>query len=122
MNPKAGKKLPFGAGMLILAIIGSFIFSGQSLLYEKSDRDMQGSNIYFSAIINRSVDCLAENTPTVSKAHRNSNSLFRIYLLRVFTLTGIVSIAMLLAQSNLKTSKNKNFMTSNYLVPLKLRI
>ena len=107
---------------LVLAIIGSFAFSaGQTFSYVKSDKDVLSSNIYFSSI-NHVVDWLAEDTPIVSKAQRNSNSPLRICLLRIFTITGIISIAMLFAKSNVKINKNNNFLTVNYLVPLKLRI
>ena len=124
MNPKAGKKMPniILPAYVILAILGSFIFStGQAFLYQESDKDILDSNIYFSSI-DHSVDWLAEDTSTVSKVHRKSNSLLRICLLRVFTLTGIIGIAMLPVKSNFKINKSNNFLTVNCLVPLKLRI
>ena len=107
---------------LILAIIGSFTLSlSQAFSYEKKNRDILESGGYFSSIA-LTIDWLAEDTLTISKAHRNSNSLFRICLLRVFTLTGIAGIAMFLAKSNLKINKNDNITIINNLIPLKLRI
>ena len=107
---------------LILAIIGSFAFStSQAFPLEKSDKDILGSNIYFTAI-DRSVDWLAADTPSVSKSNRYSTSPLRTILLRVFTLAGIINIAMFIAKANYKTNKNNNFPLIKNLVPLKLRI
>ena len=107
---------------LIFTIIGSFTFStGQAFSFEKSNEDILGSTIYFSSIIH-AIDWLAEDTPTVGKAYRYSNPSLRNNLFRVFTLTGIIGIAMFLVKPNFKINKNDNFPIIKNLVPLKLRI
>ena len=107
---------------LILAIIGSFAFAaGQAFSYEKSDRDFLGSNSYFSSIVH-TIDWLAEDTPAISNAYKNSNSPLRNGLLRVFTLAGITGITVFLAKSNFKININENFPVIKNLFPLKLRI
>jgi hypothetical protein len=109
-------------GYLIFAIIGSFAFStGQAFSYEKADKDILGSNVYFSSI-NRSVDWLAVDTPSISKSNRYSNSPLRNILFRVFALSGIIGIAVFLAKTNFKTNKNDNIPIIKNLVLLKLRI
>ena len=107
---------------LMLAVICSFVFStDQALLYEKSEKDILGSGSYFS-LIAHTVDWLAEDAPTISKVYKYSNSPLRSGLLRMFTSIGVIGIAVFLAKSNFQINKNNNFPTSNYLVPLKLRI
>ena len=124
MNPKAGKKMPnlILAAYLTLAILGSFIFStGQAVSYEKFNKDILGANNYFSSI-NHSVDWLAVNTHSINKINRYSNSPLRNIFLRVFVLAEIIGIAMFIAKTNYKSSKNNNFPLIKNLVPLKLRI
>ncbi|MCL1927360.1 MAG: hypothetical protein FWG07_01015 [Treponema sp.] len=107
---------------LILAITGSFAFStGQSFSYEKINNDILGSGRNISSITHI-IDWLAEDTPVISKAHKYSNTPLRSGLLRIFTLTGTIGIAMFLVKSNFSMIKNTTFLTVNYLVPLKLRI
>ena len=107
---------------LMLAVIGSFVFSAdQALLYEKSDKDTLGSSRYFSSITN-TVDWLAENSPTISKVHKYSNSLLSGGLLRVFVLAGLIGMALFLAKSNFKKNTNNYLSIVKKLVPLKLRI
>jgi len=124
MNLNAGEKRLKNILMvyLILAIISSFVLSArQTFLYEKPNKDTLGSNIYFSSIV-QNIDWLAEDTPAVSKAYKYSNNPLRNSLFRVFTLTGIIGIAVFLAKSNFKINKNDNFPIIKNLVPLKLRI
>ena len=107
---------------LILAIAGSCALStGHAFSYEKTNNDILGSGRNISSIAH-TIDWLAEDTPTISKAHKYSNSPLRNGLLRVFILTGITGTAMLIALSGFTIYKNTAFLTANYLVPLKLRI
>ena len=107
---------------LILAIAGSFAFSaGKDLLYANTNGDIPGSGSYFSSTV-RTVDWLAEDTPTINNANKHSNTLLRNRLIRVFAITGIFGIAVFFAKSNFKINKNDNFPKIKNLVPLKLRI
>ena len=124
MNLSAGEKWLKSVLMvyLIFAVIGSFAFStGQAFSYEKINRDILGSSSYFSSM-HHTIDWLAEDTPTISKANKHSNPALRNSLLRVFTLTGIIGTAVFLTKSNFKINKNDNFPVIKNLVPLKLRI
>jgi len=107
---------------LALAIIGTFAFSiGQTFSYENSNQNNLSSIVYISSTAH-TIDWLAEDTPTVNKAYKYSNSPLRNSLLRIFTLPGIISIALLLAKSHYKQYKNDNAPRIKNLVPLKLRI
>jgi len=124
MNLNAEKKrlkivLPV---FLILAITGSFALStGKDLPNTNSNKDNPGSGSYFSSTV-RTVDWLAEDTPTINNANKYSNTPLRNGLIRVFIFTGIFGIAMFHAKSNFKINKNDIFPKIKNLVPLKLRI
>ena len=106
---------------LILAILGSFALStDKSFYFEDFSKDSLGSSSYFSPIV-LTIDWLAENSPTINKAHKYSHPSLRNGLLHVFTSIGVTVIAMFLAKSNFKTNKNDNFPILKNLVPLKLR-
>ena len=107
---------------LILAIMGSFTFTaGQTNSYEQTNKDILGSNSYFSSIA-LTIDWLAEDVLIIGKAHKHSNSPLRNGLLRVFTLTGVIGIIMFMAKSGFTIDKNDNYPTIKNLVQLKLRI
>ena len=119
-----GKKISrfISLAYLILAIICSFTFStSQSFSYDKSNKDILRSEIYISSIAH-TIDWLAEDTPTISKAYKYSNSPLRNGLLRVFIFAGTIGIAVFLAKSNFKIRKDHSFPILKTLVPLKLRI
>ena len=124
MNRNAGDKRLKSVLLvyLMLAIIGSFAFSiCQDFSFETANKDTLGSGNNISSVTH-AIDWLAEDTLIVSKAHKFSNSTVRNGLLRIFTLAGIITIAMIPAQSNLRKYKNNNFPEIKNLVPLKLRI
>ena len=107
---------------LALAIIGSFAFSiGQTFSFERLDKNTLSSsiNIFSTA---HTIDWLAEDIPSISKAYKYSNSPNRNSLLRIFTLPGIISTAVFFAKSDFKKNNNDNFPKITKLVPLKLRI
>jgi hypothetical protein len=107
---------------LILALIGSAAISaGEAFYIENLNDDSLNSGRYFSSI-NQNLDWLAANVLTLRKARSFSNSLLRNRLLRIFTFTGIFSIALYLVGENLKIIKNDNIQIIKNLVPLKLRI
>jgi len=107
---------------LILALIGSSAISaGEAFCLEYSDNDSLSSGGYFSSI-NHIIDRLAANILTLRKARGYSNSLLRNRLLRIFTLAGVIAIALYLAGTNLKIIKNDNIQIIRNLVLLKLRI
>ena len=107
---------------LALAIISSFAFStGQDFSYQKTKKDILGSGNNISSIAH-TIDWLAEDTPIISKAYKYSNAPLRNGLFRVFTLAGIIGIAMFLTKSNFIVNKNDNFRIIKNLVPLKLLI
>jgi hypothetical protein len=107
---------------LIFAIIGTFTIStGEAPIFEHSDKDIIGSDRYCVSI-SHAADCLIEDTTTIGKALRFSNSSLRSGLLRVFTLAGTIAIALYLAGANLKTIKNINIPLAKTKILLKLRI
>jgi hypothetical protein len=107
---------------LIFAIIGTFTIStGQTSYFEHSNKDIIGSGRYCVSI-SCAVDCFIEDTTTIGKALRFSNSPLRSGLLRVFTLAGTIAIALYLAGVNLKTIKNINIPLAKNQILLKLRI
>ena len=107
---------------LILAIIGSFILStDKPFQFVNFNKDSLGARSYFSSIT-LAVDWMVENSPTISKAHRYSNPHLRNGFLRVFTLVGIIGIAIFSAKSNCKINKNKNYPLMKNPILLKLRI
>ena len=107
---------------LILAILGSVALSTDKPSYfEDFSKDSLGSSSYFSPIV-LTIDWLAENSPTINKAHKYSHPSLRNGLLHVFTSIGVTVIAMFLAKSNFKIEKNNSFPVIKNLVPLKLRI
>jgi hypothetical protein len=85
------------------------------------NKDIIGSDNYFSPIYH-SIDLFAENTTTIGKALRFSNSPLRSELLRLFTLAGTIAIALYLAGTNFKTIKNTNIPHTKNQILLKLRI
>jgi hypothetical protein len=107
---------------LILAMIGSAVISaGEAFYLENSNDDNLSSSRYFSSI-NHNIDWFTANALTLRKARGYSNSLPQNRLLRIFTFTGIFSIALFLAGANLKIIKNDNIKIIKNLVSLKLRI
>jgi sorbitol-specific phosphotransferase system component IIC len=107
---------------LIFAIIGTFIISaGEASIFEHSNKDIIDSGRYFSSI-SCAVDWLAEDTPTIGKAFRFSNSSLRNGLLRVFMFAGTIAIALHFAGMNLKIIKNDNISLVKNHILLKLRI
>jgi hypothetical protein len=107
---------------LILALIGSAAISaGEAFYLENSNNDNLSSGRYFSSI-NHNIDWLTESVLTLRKARGYSNSLLRNRLFRIFTFTGIFSIALYLVGANLKIIKNDNIQIIKNLVSLKLRI
>jgi len=107
---------------LILALIGSSAISaGEAFYLEDSNNDNLNSGRYFSSI-DYNIDWLASNILTLRRVRGYSNSPLRNKLLRIFTFTGIFSIALYLAGANLKIIKNDNIQILRNLVPLKLRI
>jgi len=106
----------------ILALIGSSAISaGEAFYLENSNDDSLSSDRYFSSI-DYNVDWLAASILTLRRARGYSNSPLRSKLLRIFTFTGIFSIALYLVGANLKIIKNDNIQILKNLVPLKLRI
>jgi hypothetical protein len=65
---------------------------------------------------------MAEDTLLISNAGKYSNPQLRIGLLRIFALTGIVSIGLFLTKSNFKTIRKDNLAAIKNLISLKLRI
>jgi len=106
----------------ILALIGSAAISaGEAFYLEDSNDDNLSSGRYFSSI-DHTIDWLAANILTLRRARGSSNSPLRNKLLRVFTFTGIFSLALYLVGANLKIIKNDNIQILKNLVPLKLQI
>jgi hypothetical protein len=107
---------------LIFAIIGTFTLSTrEATIFEYTNKDFIGS-VRYCVSISHSIDCLVEDTTTISKALRFSNSPLRSGLLRVFTLAGTIAITLHLARANLKIIKNDNIPFTKNNILLKLRI
>jgi hypothetical protein len=106
---------------LILAMTGSAAISaGEAFYLENSNDDNLSSSRYFSS--NHNIDWLTANVLSLRKARSYSNSLLRNKLLRIFTFSGIFSVALYLVGANLKIIKNDNIHIIKKLVSLKLRI
>jgi hypothetical protein len=105
---------------LILSLICSSVISvNEAFHFEYSNNDNLNSGTYFSSVGNN-VDWLA--AVTIKKARSYSNSLLRNKLLRIFTLAGIISMAVYLMGVRQKTVKNNNIPIIKSLVILNLRI
>jgi len=105
----------------ILALIGSSAISTGEAFYLEDSNDSLSSGRCFSST-DYIVDWLAANILTLRRARGYSNSPLRNKLLRIFTFTGIFSIALYLVGANLKIIKNDNIHIRKNLIPLKLRI
>jgi len=105
----------------ILALIGSSAISAGEAFYLEDSDDSLSSGRCFSSM-NHRVDWLTAEILTLRRARGFSNSPLRNKLLRIFTFTGIFSIALYLVGANLKIIKNDNIHIIKNLVPLKLRI
>jgi len=106
---------------LIIAMIGSSAISAaEAFCIEQSSNDSLNSGRYFSSK-DHTVDWLAGNVLTTRKTRSYSNSLLRNKLLRVFALTGAITISICLTGTNIKTT-NDNIPIMRNLIPLKLRI
>ena len=105
----------------ILALIGSSAISAGGAFYLEDPYDSLSSGRCFSSM-DHTVDWLAASTLTLRRARGFSNSPLRNKLLRIFTFTGIFSIALYLVGENLKIIKNDNIQITKNLIPLKLRI
>jgi len=107
---------------LILALTGSAAISaGEAFYLENSNDENLSSSRYFSSI-NHNIDWLTANALTLRKVRGYSNSLPRNKLLRMFSFSGIFTIALYMARANLKIIKNDNIHIIKNLVSLKLRI
>jgi hypothetical protein len=124
MVPNAWKKYSkfVFLAYLILAIMGTFTISiGEVSSFEHSNKDVIGSGRYYVSI-SHVVDCLAEDTTTIGKAYRFSNSALRNGLFRVFTFAGTFAIALHLAVANIVPIKNDAVPLAKNHILLKLRI
>ena len=104
---------------LLLAITCSYTFlTGESfnLDINKRNFETQFASFHYSA------DWIAEETITIRKASRNSSSILRSGLIRIFLYLGILMTSVYLTGTciqQIKTNKTSNF--KNYIL-LKLRI
>jgi len=104
--------------LIFVIICTSAISAGEAFSYEYSNNDILNSSTFFSSV-GHNIDWLAR--VTIRKANGDSNSHLRSRLLRLFTFSGIIAMAIYLLRANLK-NKNNKIQTIKNLVLLKLRI
>jgi hypothetical protein len=124
MLHKTGEKIlkPFFLMYLILALICSSVISAsEAFWFEFPKNDSLCSSGYFSVTSNN-IDWLTGEIITLKKANDHSNSLPRNRLFRILTFTGIISIAVYLAEAKQKTVKNDYIPIIKSIVTLNLRI
>jgi hypothetical protein len=108
--------------LLIFVIIIAFTIStSEASIFGYSNKDIIGTGRYCESI-SHAVDFLAEDTTTIGKDLRFTNSPLRNGLLRVFTLAGTIAIAPYLAGANIKAIKNDAILLTKNHIFLKLRI
>ena len=121
-NKGQGSSNPFFVAYVMLALLGSPVFSaGEAFGYELSNDDSLSSGRYYSST-GHTVDWLAGSILTIKKAAGFPGSLLRNRLLRVWAFAGATAAALCLAGANLKILRNDRIPVIKTLILLKLRI
>jgi hypothetical protein len=110
------------AAYLAVAIMGLFTFAAAEPLRSVDLWDDEPESDVFFALIDFTIDCLAEGETVMSRARGYSFSPLRTGSLRILMLIGLQYAGFVLIQSSLKKSEKVNYLTIKNAVLLKLLI
>ena len=117
------RKLPcFITLYLVIAVTGAFTFSAAEALHVYEDKGKLTDFSGFLTSVNHNIDCVAENTVTISRVNRHSSSSLRNGYLLTFALSDTQNTGTYLAGSSLNTANEYSVPIPKNTIQIKLRI
>jgi len=107
---------------LALAVTGAFTFSSAESLYFFESKGKLTNSGGFLTSVSHNIDCLAENTVTITRANRHSSSSLRNWCMYTSVPSGIQNTGTYLSDSSLNIANEYFAPIPKNTILIKLRI